>query len=81
MAIGGIVSTNMTPQHKDSSISIAKVPDGFTIGIGADGQQYLVPQHMVPALDQAFASYRTKVDLGVARAPGGVSDPCPYCAV
>ena len=39
-----------------------------------DGKEYLVPSHMVPALDQAFASYHTKLKMGVATSLGGVSD-------
>ena len=38
-----------------------------------DGKEYLVPSHMVPALDQAFTSYHTKIKMGVATSSGGVS--------
>ena len=65
-----IQQTQLKPTTK-----IQNIPDGFTVGISPDGKQYLVPQYMVPALDQAFASYRSKEDLGVVNAPGGVSDP------
>ncbi|KAF8954483.1 hypothetical protein BDZ97DRAFT_1864963, partial [Flammula alnicola] len=51
--------------------TISNIPDGFTIGTGPDGQQYLVPQYMVLALDHAFASYQSKADLGVSNAPRG----------
>ncbi|KAF8959893.1 hypothetical protein BDZ97DRAFT_2077742 [Flammula alnicola] len=51
--------------------TISDIPEGFTIGTGPDGQQYLVPQYMVPALDHAFALYQSKADLGVSNAPGG----------
>lgn len=61
-------------QKNQSSTTISDIPDGFTIGTGPDGQQYLVPQYMVPALDQAFVSYRTKAELRVEKQPAGVSD-------
>jgi len=60
-------------QQSQSSTRISDIPDGFTTRTGPDGQHYLVPQYMVPALDQAFVTYRTKADLGVRNAPAGVS--------
>ena len=62
-------------QLRHQSTTITKIPDGFTIGTGPDGQQYLVPQFMMPALDQAFAAYQHKMDLDVSKAEGGVSLP------
>ncbi|KAF8953123.1 hypothetical protein BDZ97DRAFT_1929973 [Flammula alnicola] len=53
--------------------TISDIPEGFTIGTGPDGQQYLVPQYMVPALDHAFASYQSKADLGFRMHQGGRS--------
>jgi len=60
-------------QQSQSLTRISDIPDGFTTRTGPDGQHYLVPQYMVPALDQAFVMYRTKADLGVRNAPAGVS--------
>ena len=65
---------NNTQQTQPStSTTITPIPDGFTIGTGPDGKKYLVPQFMVPALDQAFAAYQTKLELGVSKEQGGVS--------
>jgi len=61
------------PQPK-SPITIANIPDGYTTGTGPDGQQYLVPQFLVPALGQAFASYHNKIELDVSNEGGGVSE-------
>ena len=58
----------------EPTTNIQNIPDGFTVSISPDGQQYLVPQYLVPALDQAFASYRSKEVFGVVNEPGGVSD-------
>ena len=33
---------------------------------------------MVLALDQAFASYQTKIDISVSSAVGGMSPHCPF---
>ena len=54
-----------TISKNKSSTTISDIPDGFTTRIGPNGQHYLVPQYMVPALDQAFASYRKKAELHV----------------
>lgn len=63
----------MKNTQQSPSTTITPIPDSFTIGTGPDGQQYLVPQFMVPALDQAFAAYQTKLELGVTMEQGGVS--------
>jgi len=54
--------------------TLNNIPEGFTIGVAPDGQQYLVPQYLVPALDQAFATYHSKMRLDVVQANPGVSD-------
>ena len=59
-------------QQSKPSTTITTIPDGFTIGTECDGQQYLVPHLMVPALDQAFAAYQCKWGLNVPNAQGGV---------
>ena len=63
-----------TIRKNKSLTTISDIPDGFTTRIGPDGQHYLVPQYMVPALDQAFESYRKKAELRVDNQPAGVSD-------
>ena len=63
-----------TIRKNKSSTTISDIPDGFTTGIGPDGQHYLVPQYMVPAMDQAFESYQKKAELHVDNQPAGVSD-------
>lgn len=49
------------------------VPDGFTTGTAPDNKKFLIPQYMVPALDQAFAAYRSKVDMSILNLQPGVS--------
>src|ERR1700761_4089029 len=63
-----------TIRKNKSLTTISDIPDGFTTRIGPDGQHYLVPQYMVPALDQAFESYQKKAELRVDNQPAGVSD-------
>ncbi|KAF8182688.1 hypothetical protein BJ912DRAFT_928437 [Pholiota molesta] len=57
-------------QNNQKSVTPSDVPDGYTIGIGPNGQHYIVPQFMVTALDNAFESYRVKSDLKVANFQG-----------
>jgi len=68
---------NTRQAQPNSSTTITEIPDGYTIATGPDGQRYLVPQFMVPALGQAFASYRTKIELDVPNECGGVSECIP----
>ena len=68
---------NTRQTHPKSSTTIANIPDGYTIGTGPDGQQYLVPQFMVPDLDQAFTSYCSKTELDVSNSQAGVSKRVP----
>jgi len=65
---------NTQKSQRQSSTKISDIPEGFTTGIGPDGQHYLVPEYMVPALDQAFVSYRKKTELGACNAPAAVSE-------
>lgn len=53
---------------------MSSVPDGFTMGMGPDDQPYLVPQYLVPALDQEFDAYNSKVKWDVLEAQPGVSE-------
>jgi hypothetical protein len=59
--------------QKKASTKISEIPQGFTTGTGPDGKDYLVPQYLVPSLNHAFASYRTKSEVGVQNAQPGVS--------
>ena len=61
-----------TIRKNKSLTTISDIPDGFTTGIRPASQHYLVPQYMVPALDQAFASYWKKAELHVDNQPAGV---------
>ena len=65
-------------RKSQSSTTISDIPDGFTTRTRPDSQHYLVPSYMVPALDQAFVSYRTKAELGVCNQPAGVSEVLNY---
>jgi hypothetical protein len=65
-------------QNNQKSVTPSDVPDGYTIGIGPNGQHYIVPQFMVTALDNAFESYRVKSDLKVANFQGEVSSSIAY---
>lgn len=62
-----------TKNQQTQPSTLTPVPDGFTTGVNSNNQQYLVPQYMVPALDQAFSAYQSKADLGVLNARPGVS--------
>lgn len=53
--------------------NISNIPDGYILVIGPNGQRYIVPQFMVPALHQCFDGYRIKNNLEVAGHSGGVS--------
>ena len=63
-----------TIRKNKSLTTISDIPDGFTTGIRPDSQHYLVPQYMVPAMDQAFESYQKKAELRVDNQPAEVSD-------
>ncbi|KAH9478279.1 hypothetical protein JR316_0008732 [Psilocybe cubensis] len=46
------------------------LPDGYIFVLGPDDRDYIVPEFMVPSLEQAFAIQRTKSNIGVAKASG-----------
>lgn len=56
-----------------SEVSASYVPSGYTIGTLPDGQRYLTPTFMVPALDQELESKAKKEELNVGQASSGVS--------
>ena len=49
------------------------IPEGYVTVAGPDGQNYIVPEFMVPTLHHSFEGYRKKVDFGVHNAAGSVS--------
>lgn len=49
------------------------IPEGFVCITGPDNQKYIVPEYLVPDLDQAFHSERKKENLGTLSAKGTVS--------
>jgi hypothetical protein len=49
------------------------IPEGYVRITSSDGQEYVVPQFMVPATHQALDAYSKKLDLDAANAAGGVS--------
>ncbi|KAM6490266.1 hypothetical protein JOM56_014243 [Amanita muscaria] len=57
------------PSQDQSSTSL---PEGYVCVTSNDGQQYIVPNYLVPATHQAFEAYRKKVEMEVQNAPGGV---------
>ena len=69
------------PHQTNQATFINTIPSGFTIGTAPNGNQYLVPSHMVPALDRAFASYQTKIDIGIPSAVGGMNPDCPFTVI
>jgi hypothetical protein len=60
--------------QETKSSKMSSVPDGFTMGVGPDDQAYLVPQYLVPALDQEFDAYHSKAKLDILKAQPGVSE-------
>ena len=69
------------PHQTNQAMFINTIPLGFTIGTAPNGNQYLVPSHMVLALGQAFISYQTKIDIGVPSAVGGMSPDCLFTVI
>ena len=55
------------PQNieEPTAATLTEIPEGFTVRVGPGDKEYLVPQYMIPALDQAFADYHHKTDLNV----------------
>ena len=60
---------NMPQNIKEPQAStLMEIPEGFTVRVGPRDKEYLVPQYMIPALDQAFVAYHHKADLNVLHA-------------
>lgn len=56
-------------------------PPGFTIGtIGPDQHNYIVPNYMLPALEQGFTRLTIREELRVADASAVVSQLADVCA-
>jgi len=63
-----------TKKNKDKQYgTLTSVPDGMTTRLGPGDKPYLVPQYLVPAMDQAFASFHQKGYVGVLEAKPQVS--------
>jgi len=63
-----------TKKNQDQEFgTLTAVPDGFTTRLGPNDKEFVVPQYLIPALDQAFVSFRKKVDLEVLKAKPQVS--------
>jgi hypothetical protein len=65
-------------QSNQSSSEKHIIPDGYVLISSNHGQEYVVPQFMVPATHQALEAYQKKLDLDVANAAGGVSTQLCY---
>ena len=69
-------SSGTSSALKDSHTATSKdlwVPEGFVVLIGPNGEKYITPEFMVPALDQDFHSNKKKESLGALGAKGSVS--------
>lgn len=53
--------------------TLTAVPDGFTTRLGPNGEECVVPQYLIPALDHAFVAFRKKADLEVLKVKPQVS--------
>ena len=53
--------------------TLTAVPDGFTMRLGPNGEECVVPQYLIPALDHAFIAFHKKADLEVLKAKPQVS--------
>ena len=63
-----------TQKHQGKQFgTLTAVPDGFTMCLGPDDKECVLPQYLIPALDHAFASFRKKGDLQVLKAKPQVS--------
>jgi hypothetical protein len=49
------------------------IPKGFVFVTGPDNELYIVPEFMVPALDQEYNAKQKKLELRASSAPGSVS--------
>jgi hypothetical protein len=49
------------------------IPDGFVSVVGANNNKYIVPEYIVPALQQQYQAAERKEKLGAFKAPGTVS--------
>jgi len=66
------------PSHTppaSGNVSTTWVPDGYAVVIGPDNRHFLVPEFMVPALQQTFDGQEIKLALGVFEAAGSVRNP------
>jgi len=63
-----------TKKNQDQEFgTLTAVPDGFTTCLGPNDKEFVVPQDLILALDQAFVTFRKKVELEVLKAKLQVS--------
>ena len=53
--------------------TLTAVPDGFTTRLSPNGEECVVLQYLIPALDHAFVVFHKKADLEVLKAKPQVS--------
>ena len=53
--------------------TLTAVPDGFTMCLSPNGEECVVPQYLILALDHAFVAFHKKVDLEVLKVKPQVS--------
>ncbi|KAF8151276.1 hypothetical protein BJ912DRAFT_1069162 [Pholiota molesta] len=56
-------------QNSAPGIVLPTVPNGFSVATGPDDKEYLVPDFLLPALQQEFDAWQMRVALGVPKAP------------
>jgi hypothetical protein len=61
------------PSSSDSNAD-PWIPEGYVCVVGPDEKEYLLPEFMLPALQQDCEANKKKADLNVSRASGTVSD-------
>ena len=60
------------PCGEPSITSTFAVPDGFVQWTGPDGEHHIILEFLIPARDQAFASYHKHIEMDVCNEQGGV---------
>jgi hypothetical protein len=67
------MSQNTAQLTSTSSKEAIAVPDGFVLVKFEDGLQCIVPEFLVPATNEAFDGYRSRLAMDVGTTLGGVS--------
>lgn len=63
-------SSSNQPNEKEDTW----LPEGYVVVIGPDNKKYIMPDFMVPGLDQDYQSKEKKEELRVLTAKGTVCD-------